>query len=103
MSGWCRRPAAAVGGPAGFPFTCPGPPTHPSEAPRGRPLRQQEVSRMRQVRLLAGAAALGAAVLFFGASTARPANPPGWGTIKGQVVWGGGSAPERPKLKVDKD
>jgi hypothetical protein len=58
---------------------------------------------MRQVRLLAGAAALGAGVLLLGAAAAQPATPAGWGTIKGQVVWGGDSAPERVKLKVDKD
>lgn len=27
----------------------------------------------------------------------------GWGTIKGQVVWGGGDAPKREKLNVTKD
>lgn len=57
---------------------------------------------MRSVRCLAGAVALGVLVLSCAAGPARAADGK-WGTLKGQVVWGGDSAPERVKLRVDKD
>ncbi len=51
-------------------------------------------------RVLA-AATFAAAVALLAAAPAARAE--GWGTVKGQVVWAGGDAPEREKLKVDKD
>src|SRR5579885_2078004 len=56
---------------------------------------------MKRILALAVAAAVLAG---FGLSSrGDDAQPAGWGTVKGRIVWGGGSIPEPEKLKVDKD
>ncbi len=37
------------------------------------------------------------------AGSLQAGDPSSWGTIKGQVVWGGEKLPERPPIKVDKN
>jgi plastocyanin len=46
---------------------------------------------------------LGCLLLFLAGSNVQSADPQGWGNIKGQVVWGGKTLPEREPIKVTQD
>jgi hypothetical protein len=54
----------------------------------------------RWIRSLSAGVLAGLTLCLAGAAAARAE---GWGTIKGQVVWGGAQLPERAKLDVNKD
>lgn len=56
------------------------------------------------IRYVAGAATLALVVACgFGWSGRADAQDAGWGTVKGQIVFGGAAVPERKKLDVNKD
>ena len=44
-----------------------------------------------------------AGLLLLASAGVQSAEPAGWGTIKGQVVWGGGAIPERKEINVTQD
>jgi hypothetical protein len=58
---------------------------------------------MKRFLVVLAALALGLAGQAWSSGAAAQDNAPGWGTIKGQVFYGGKTIPPREKLKVDKD